>query len=347
MNVSLFLTWAAFAFVLSVVGTYGVLRLAMRFGIVDAPDGEKKRHGRVVPLLGGIGPYLSIAICVLALLASSTVLTSGAITVRHYVGVLLGGLILMIGGALDDRYTLPPRVSFLAPLLAAVMVIACGVEVSKLTNPFGGVLLLSSTVSAVLVFVWLLACMYAMKLLDGIDGLTTSVGSVGAFMVMMLSLTQAYFQPDVAMLAAVCLSALLGFLVWNLPPARMFLGEGGSTFVGFFIGILAVISGGKLAVAVLCLGLPIMDVVIVALGRWYRHGWRAVVKGDRTHLHHRLKMLGWSDRRIVGMYTAVALAFGGSALFLQSGQKLLVFALLAVCVVIAAVSLVSRTASYE
>ncbi len=161
-------------------------------------------------------------------------------------------------------------------------------------------------------------------------------------MVLLLTLTTAYFQPDVSVFSAVTLGSFLGFLVWNSHPASIFLGEGGSTFVGYSVGMLAVISGGKLATALLVLGIPLLDVAWVVLRRLRIGGLKQVVKGDRKHLHHRLLDLGWTQRRIVFAYSAFAVLFGGSALFLQSREKLIALFLLGVFMLATAMALVHQ-----
>ena len=157
-------------------------------------------------------------------------------------------------------------------------------------------------------------------------------------MILFLSLSVAYFQPDVALLSAVSLGGLLGFLVWNAPVAKIFLGEGGSTFVGYLLGILAVISGGKLATATLVLWIPLLDVIWIIARRFRNGGLKAVTYGDRKHLHHRLFDLGWSPRLIVVVYGSIATLFGVLALFLQSQQKFFALFFLAclmiVCVIV-------------
>ncbi len=336
------LPWFALSFVLSLLATRLVERLARALGVLDHPTSPRKIHAHPMPLLGGLAIYGTIAILVGVLLATSRALTSGEITTMHYVGFLLGGLILMVGGFLDDRYELPPRFAWIAPVLAAATAIAFGIQVEKLTNPFGGVIYLAAWQSNVLVFVWLLLVMFTTKFLDGLDGLATGVSAIGTLMVMLLALTAAYFQPDVALLAAVALGALLGFLVWNFHPARIFLGESGSTFVGFLLGTLAVISGGKLATALLVLAIPLLDVIWVVARRVARGGLAAAAKGDKKHLHHRLLDLGWSQRRIVLTYYALAAAFGILTLFLQSREKLFALGLLTLGMIIAAVVLVAH-----
>jgi UDP-GlcNAc:undecaprenyl-phosphate GlcNAc-1-phosphate transferase len=334
--------WGALAFLLSFTLTLPVRRLAHRTGIIDKPKGVRKIHKKSTALLGGLAIFLSIAAVVIGILATGDLLTSGEVTRNHYIGVLLGGLILMIGGILDDKYELPPQTANITPVLAAATAIGFGIEVDKLTNPLGGVWVLESWQSDLLVFVWLMIVMYTTKFLDGLDGLATSVSTVGAVMIMLLSLTAAYYQPDVALLAAVTIGAYVGFLFWNMHPASIFLGEGGSVFVGYMLGILAVISGGKLATALLVLGIPLMDVIWVIARRWKKNGFKNIVKGDRKHLHHRLLTLGWGQTTIVVLYVAIASAFGISALFLQSKEKLVALLVLTLVMVLVAIFFVRK-----
>ncbi len=336
------LPWAFLAFVFSLAATRLVAWVAGRWGILDRSTETRKIHAKPTPLLGGTAIFLSIAFFVLLLVLRTDALTGGEITPSHYFGFLLGGVVLMIGGYLDDRYNLPPRFAFISPVLAALIAILFGIEVEKITNPFGGAIFLLPWQSDALVFVWLMVVMYTTKFLDGLDGLATGVSAIGALMVMLLALTTAYFQPDVALLAGISLGALLGFLLWNFHPASIFLGEGGSTFVGYLLGILAVISGGKLATALLVLGIPLLDVIWVVARRLLHGGVHAAARGDRKHLHHRLLDLGWSQRQIVLAYYVVAVGFGVMTLFLQSRDKLIALGFLCVMMILAAFVLVAR-----
>ncbi len=334
-----------FAFLASCGATRLVIPVAKRFGFIDHPNEPRKIHRFSTPLLGGAGLYVGILLVVSFLLVADHVLTNGLISQKHYVGFFLGGLILLIGGALDDRFRLPAYLSLWFPVLAAATAIGFGVEVTKLTNPLGGIILLQPWQSDLLVFVWLLTVIYTTKLLDGIDGLATTIVAIGTTMILFLSLSVAYFQPDVALLSAVSLGGLLGFLVWNAPVAKIFLGEGGSTFVGYLLGILAVISGGKLATATLVLWIPLLDVIWIIARRFRNGGLKAVTYGDRKHLHHRLFDLGWSPRLIVVVYGSIATLFGVLALFLQSQQKFFALFFLA-CLMIVCVIVLSRLESH-
>lgn len=337
------ISFGILSFIIAFFGTLIVRFFATRIRIVDDPKKHiKKIHKIPVPLLGGIGVYFAIIVCVAIALFTTSVLTGGKISEWHYIGFLLGGLVLMVGGYLDDRFDLPPESAILSPLIAALIVICFGTNVEKITNPFGGVIFLNVWQSNVLVFVWLLIVMYTTKFLDGLDGLATSVTTVGVLMVLLLSLTAAYFQPDVALLAVIVLGAELGFLFWNIHPASIFLGEGGSTLVGYLIGMLAIISGGKLATALLVLGIPLIDLCWVILRRLKKGGVENIFVGDRKHLHHRLLDLGWGQSQIVLLYVFIAGSFGILTLFLQSQQKIVAMILLLVIMFIAAAFLINK-----
>ncbi len=339
---SLFLRYGISAFLVAFFATVIVRFVATKWHIVDHPHHPKNVHTHPVPRLGGIGIFLSVLILVMISLVSSDWLVSGSIEYTQYIGFLLGGFILMIGGYIDDRFDLSPRYAIIAPLVASVTVVMFGVNIEKLTNPFGGVIYLADWQSNSIVFVWLMIVMYTTKFLDGLDGLATSVTSIGSLMVLLLALTAAYFQPDVALLAAIILGAQLGFLFWNFHPASIFLGEGGSTLVGYFVGMLAVISGGKLATALLVLGVPLLDVMWIVLRRFRAGGFKQIFVGDRKHLHHRLFDRGWSQTQIVLFYISISGLFGVSTLFLQSKEKAIVLILLTGLMLVVAAFIVKK-----
>lgn len=339
---SLLISFGVTAFLIAFFATVFVRFVATKWHIVDHPHHPKNVHAHPIPRLGGIGIFLSVAIAVIGSLVSSKWLVSGTIEYTQYIGFLFGGLILMIGGYIDDRFELQPRYAIIAPLLASLAVVSCGVNIEKLTNPFGGIIYLQLWQSNIIVFFWLMVVMYTTKFLDGLDGLATSVTSIGALMVLLLALTVAYFQPDVALLAAIILGAELGFLFWNFHPASIFLGEGGSTFVGYLVGMLAVISGGKLATALLVLGVPLLDVVWIIVRRFRAGGFKQIFVGDRKHLHHRLLDRGWSQTQIVLFYVFISGFLGITTLFLQSKEKVIVLTLLAGLMLIAAAFFVKK-----
>lgn len=339
--------WGMLAFLASFICTVFVKRFAIKCGAVDKPSKSRNIHLYTTARLGGLAIYIAFTFILILALLNSSLLTEGLITYKHYIGIMVGGLVLMIGGYIDDRFELKAGHSIISPLIATIIVIVFGVEIDKLTNPFGGIINLEGWQSDIIVFIWLMVVMYTTKFLDGLDGLATSVSSVGVLMITFLSLTTAYYQSDVALLGVIVFGALIGFLFWNFHPASIFLGEGGSTLVGFLLGVLAIISGGKLATALLVLGIPLLDVVWIIARRFKKGGIKQIIQGDRKHLHHRFVDVGWGQRQIVLFYVLIATVFGASALFLQSKDKVLALVLLAIVMLIAALSLVAKERKHE
>jgi UDP-GlcNAc:undecaprenyl-phosphate GlcNAc-1-phosphate transferase len=318
----------ALAFVGAALLTPLIAMFAKRSGVLDVPDTARKIHRSPTPLLGGVAVFLAFAVPTVLVTVFSTALTGGEIGASQIFGFLLGAVILMIGGYIDDRYNLPPKWSFLFPLAATLVATLLGIGVEKMTNPFGGFIFLPAAVSMLFAFVWLLMMTYTTKLLDGVDGLAGSVSLIGAFMIAALALTEKYYQPDVVLLSLFFVAALAGFLLWNFYPARIFLGEGGSTFVGFTLGILSVIGGGKMATLLLVLAIPAIDVATVMARRLLER--RPLFSGDRYHLHHLLLDNGLSERKIVFLYSGLCLLFGLSTLVFTSLEKILALGILTI-----------------
>ncbi|NLZ74503.1 hypothetical protein GX917_01175 [Candidatus Falkowbacteria bacterium] len=325
-----------FIFFTSLVLTAGITVLvrkaAISLNILDQPDEGghgRKIHRQPIPLLGGMAIFLAYFIL---LFIFARHFLSGNLRWSHLLAFFIGALILVIGGALDDKYNLPPRKQIIFPLLAIAVVILGGVEIEKITNPFtGGYIDLNSLaiISPLLIAFWLLGMMYTTKLLDGVDGLVTGITAIGGFVIFLFTTTTRYFQPDIAFASILLTGTALGFLIFNWHPAKIFLGEGGSLLLGYILGVLAIISGGKIAIALLIMGIPILDVFWTILRRLINKQ-NPFKSADKKHLHHRLLDLGLGQRGTVLLFYFLALSFGLSGLFLQSRGKFLALILLVV-----------------
>lgn len=307
--------------------------ISKTFGILDNPDGKKKLHLRAMPLLGGGAIF--IAFFVVGFIFRDSILI-GNLEYSHLWGVFIGALIIMIGGVLDDKYNLSPAKQIIFPVLAVVSVIVGGVGIEKISNPLGSYIYIPYIIGSIMIALWLLGMMYTTKLLDGVDGLVSGVSLIAAVVIFLFTLTTKYYQPDMALASAILAGAILGFLVFNFPPAKIFLGEGGSLLTGFLLGVLAIISGGKIAIALLVMGLPIMDVAVIIVRRLMK-GKNPFRFADRGHLHHRLLDSGLTPLKTILVFYTISLSFGLSALFLQSKGKLwalIVLALLMLFLVI-------------
>ncbi|MBT3230878.1 undecaprenyl/decaprenyl-phosphate alpha-N-acetylglucosaminyl 1-phosphate transferase [Candidatus Uhrbacteria bacterium] len=314
------------SFLISLVLCDAGRALGRKWGYIDEPRVSRKKQKGGVSTLGGVAIFIAVSISLIGVLLFSDALTMGTMINFHFVGYLLGGLVLVVGGLVDDKFSLRARYSILFPLAAALIAASFGIGVSKITNPLGGFFEVGELISFAVTFAWLLGMTYVTKLLDGLDGLASGVSSIAGLMMGFLALSVAFYQPDAALLSFLIVAAFLGFLVWNWSPASIYHGEAGSTFVGYSIGILAVIGGGKFATALLVVAIPLFDILFVLWDR-YRCGV-PLFAGDRRHLHFRLRDLGLSVRSIVLIYYAVALIFGLSSLIFESWQKLIVLGLL-------------------
>lgn len=319
--------------VVGVVSTGIVRYLAGKLGAVDIPNEDRKRHQGPMPLMGGLAVFLTFA---LGLAYVWPDLTARGLADSHWLGFIIGGAVLQVGGYLDDRYRLKPGWQIVFPLAAIAAVIIGGVRIERMTNPLGGLIEFGPGLGAVaaisIIGLWLMGMMYTTKLLDGIDGLVTGVAAIGAAVIFLFTMTTRYYQPDVGIASLLLLGSCLGFLVWNWHPARIFLGEGGSLFLGYALGVLSIISGGKIAIALLVMGLPALDVAWTIIRR-LRAGVNPFRIADRSHLHFRLHDRGLGSRGTVVFYCLVAAIFGFSGLWLQSRGKLLALAGLAILMI--------------
>jgi UDP-GlcNAc:undecaprenyl-phosphate GlcNAc-1-phosphate transferase len=319
-----------------------IRRLAIKQSIVDKPD-PRKIHHKPIPLLGGGAIFIAFFF-MLTLFHEE--LVAGALEYHHWLGFFVGAFFLMIGGLLDDKYDLSPKYQIIWPILAVICVIAGGVEIKKISDPGGGVLYLDQwkvllwhikdtafyvvLIGDLLIFLWLMGMMYTTKLLDGVDGLVTGLTAIGGAIIFLFTTTTQYYQPDIALASLIFTAACLGFLIFNWNPAKIFLGEGGSLLLGYILAVLAIISGGKVAIALLVMGVPILDTGWTILRR-LREGRNPFKFPDKKHLHHRLLRVGLTQKQTVMIFYFLSATFGVSALFLQTEGKL--YALLSILII--------------
>lgn len=323
-----------------------VRSFALRRGILDRPSLPRKLHQTPVPLLGGLAMVTAFLVAVGAALVFGW-LPGTHIQPRYLAGLAAALGLLVLGGSLDDVHDLPPQKQIIWPLAAALIAIASGIGTDVITNPFGGLIYLGGF-SAIFTFFWLMGMTYTTKFLDGLDGLVTGVSGIGALVIAAVSMMKEVSQPDTAILALAFAGVCAGFLVFNFHPAKIFLGEGGSTAAGFLLGVLAIISGGKIATTLLVLGLPILDAAVVILRRLIQG--RSPVAADRSHLHFRLLDLGFTQRQTALFLYFIAAFFGASTLVLRGTEKLAALAVLAsilVALVAGSMALLERGRKYE
>lgn len=343
---------------ITALATVLVRVVALKTDIVDRPEAapDRKIHAKPVALLGGMAIFIGFFTCIAYLSGKSGIIMGTGILPKYLWGLFIGGCFLMIGGFLDDKYRLSPKLQFVFPLLAALTVIVSGIGIRSVTNPLGGAIPLDTvnftmfrwndipyhlTLWADLfTLVWILGMTYTTKFLDGLDGLVSGVTVIGCLVVYALSVRPPVLQADTANLALILAGACAGFLIFNWHPARIFLGEGGSLLAGFLLGSLAIISGGKIATALLIMGIPILDVAWVIVRRLFIEHRSPFRSADRKHLHFRLLDVGFSHRSAVLFLYFLTAAFGATAVLFQGVQKLIALAVLVGVMVALGIALV-------
>jgi len=324
----------AVAALVAFVATPVVKSMAFRVGAVDVPKDARRMHKHPIPRMGGLAIFLGFVLAMLIFVP----LTSGGMLNTPIKGMLLGAIIIVILGVFDDIYDLPAKFKFLVQIVAAIVAVASGNLIDVISNPnvFSqdpwlelGLLAYPVTV------IWIVAVTNAVNLIDGLDGLACGVSTISSMTMLVIALLVA--EVDVAVMMGALAGACLGFLPYNLNPAKIFMGDTGSTFLGFILATVSVQGMFKMytiisfVVPFLMLGLPIFDTCF-AFARRIAHG-QSPMHPDRSHVHHRLIDMGFSQKQAVGILYVISAILGLSAVVLTTSGalKAMVF-LLAMCV---------------
>ena len=313
--------------------TPGVIFLAKKTGAMDAPD-PRKVHKKPIPRIGGIGIYIAFMIAILVIKSYTPLVPEVQFELT---GLLVGGTLIVLLGIIDDYKNLPAKVKLVGQIVAAcVLVIAFDVRIDFITDPFGDYMYLEYLAIPVTVF-WIVGLTNTVNLIDGLDGLAAGVATIASITIFLVALQQDILL--VAVLTAALAGAAIGFLYYNFNPARIFMGDSGSMFLGYMLAGISVIGAVKCAatialiVPILALGLPILDTTF-AIVRRYRGGV-PIFKPDKGHLHHRLLDLGFSQRQAVLRMYVISALLGLSAVVLTEVSAQV--SILIVCLVIAVV----------
>ncbi len=318
-----FVVVSAAAFLTALVLTPLTIRLAHRLNWLDQPA-PRRVHQTPTPRIGG----LPLAIAFLVGLAITIPYPRSDPTEwTHLLGLGAGIIIVAVIGLMDDVRELKPLTLLAMQLVVAVIIVASGVVMKEISNPLdGSPIVIPEIVAIAFTVFWIVAMMNTVNFLDGIDGLVVGV-TVIASAVLFLH-TFRLHQDSLALLPLALIGATLGILLFNFPPAKIFLGSG-AYVLGLALAVLSIIGGAKVATALLALAIPILDVAWQILNR-VRAG-RSPFAADRGHLHHRLYDEGFSTRTIVLSYYLLTAVFGALALLLPPGlYKLIALGIIAI-----------------
>ena len=315
--------------IISALLTPLVKKLAEKTGFVDIPKDERRMHQKAIPTIGGLAIYAAFVV---------TVILFGELN-RQLVSMLIGSLIIVIMGLLDDKLDLPAKVKFLIQILAAAIPVTQGCVIEYISHPLtflGNEYLSLGVLSIPVTIVWIVALTNAVNFIDGLDGLSVGVCSISCLSMGVIAMLLG--QSVEAMLLGCLLGACLGFLPYNFNPARIFMGDTGATFLGYMLGCLSVTGLFKVyavisfAVPLLVLGVPLFDISFAFIRRVWNHV--SPMHPDRSHIHHRLVDSGLNQRQsVLILYLAASLMGILAVAVSTSGVGKALMVLLAVIVV--------------
>lgn len=321
------------AAVVSYLATGLVKSIAIKLKAVDHPN-ERKIHAEPVPRLGGVGIWLGFMAAILSFFVFQQFQPDEVIVLhfsREFQGMLLGGLIILIVGIIDDVWSLTPFFKFGGQLAAAIVLVAFGVRMEYIGNPFGGAgsLLYLGNIGIAMTIFWVIAFANIVNFIDGLDGLAGGVSVIAGLTFFIFSWQTGQTASSIITLALA--AAALGFLKHNFYPAKIFMGDSGSMFLGYIFGAVTVdaamrsIAAVSLFAPLIIMGIPILDGALAVLRRYISHA--PMTQADSDHLHHRLIRRGLSHRQsvlFIYAWSAVLSALGLTFKVLPSSQKYLI-----------------------
>lgn len=297
-------------------------RAGVRLGFIDYPRaGELQK----VPL-ARTGGYAIFAAFIIAIGLSFPLVPRFPDEYPRLLGLLLGAVIIMPVAFVDDLKRLGPMPQLAAQVLVALVAISLGVVIDNVANPFGGIIPLPLWITVPFTLLWFVGMINTLNFIDTMDGLAGGITAIAALVLFARALHLG--QYSIAVLSLALAGACLGFLPYNLHPARVFMGTSGSMFLGYALAVLAVIGGAKIATTLTVLSIPILDTALV-IARRSLAGRSPFKGGDSAHLPHRMLAVGLPQPLIVFLLYALSIVLGYLALALSATQKMVALGIMA------------------
>lgn len=341
-NGTLFMICAfVIAFAFSFASTPIVTQLAFKIGAVDIPKDNRRMHKKPIPRLGGLAIIFGFTVALLCVGNGFT---------RPNIATLIGAFIIAVMGVIDDCKDLDARVKFVVQIIAALIVIYGGdVKITVFTNPnimsANPYIILPEWISVIGTVLWIVFITNAVNFIDGLDGLAAGVSAIMSVSLVFISVRTG--ESSIALIGMALMGACFGFLPFNFNPAKIFMGDTGSTFLGFMLASLSVQGVFKsyavisFAVPLLILGLPLFDAVFAMIRRIVTG--KNPMSADRGHLHHRLIDMGFSQKQTVFILYAISGVLGISAVLLaESGTLRAIILILCVLILLLIGSLLGK-----
>ena len=317
------------ALVVSFLMTPIVKTFAYKVGAIDVPKDARRMHKTPIPRLGGLAIFIGFMVSILLFVEITAEMRS----------ILLGAVIIVVLGVVDDIMALPAKLKFVVQIVAALIPALNGVSIQALSNPnlfSANAYWVLNWLSVPITVLWIVGITNAVNLIDGLDGLANGVSAISAATVLVIALICS--EAQVAVVLAALVGACVGFLPYNLNPAKMFMGDTGATFLGFILATMSIQGLFKFyavisfAVPFLILGLPIFDTAFAMIRRM-AHG-QSPMHADRGHIHHRLIDMGLNQKQAVATLYVISGILGLSAVVLTTvGEAKAMLLLIALCIV--------------
>ena len=318
------------AALISLVFTPVVMRFAVSIGAIDMP-GKRHIHKNPTPRMGGIAIVTAFLISVIVYSKVS----------EPVCGILIGTLIIAIMGAIDDKYNLNAWIKLAIQIIAAVVATRFGVVFDGITNPFstsmsGTTVFIGDNLATILTICWIIGCTNAVNLIDGLDGLACGISAISALTMMIVSLMVS--DINVTVILACVLGACLGFLPYNLHPAKIFMGDVGSQSLGFILATASTLGLFKLHAAItflvplLALAVPLSDTIFAIVRRLLKG--QSPFKADKGHFHHRLLALGMTQQQVVAVLYAITGIMGLISVLMTGSSPVLKIACVVIVIII-------------
>lgn len=313
-------SWGLLGILAIAAGSSGVLtalacRLAKRIDLVDRPDTARKAHDEPTPLMGGFALFISFALALgVAKLFGCTWIADDPRMSRIILMLLVSGGLYCAVGLWDDKFSLRARHKLLLQVLAGVPFVVWGDTIQSVTL-FGLDIELGLWQCPFTLF-WLVTCVNVINLVDGLDGLAATIGIIACIALAALAIMNGLF--GVAAVTLVLAGSLLGFLLYNWPPAKIFLGDCGSLTIGFLVGALSIeapaktAAGCAMAVPLMLMGIPIFDTIMAIVRR--KLNGQGIGEADRRHIHHRLQDRGFTSWQSLLAISALSATMAAGAL---------------------------------
>lgn len=339
----------AIAFLLAFITAYVItpytIRLSKKIGALDVPKEERKIHNGAMPRLGGIAVIAGFLVSTLYLIISMSVEGSlNLFGVDNYlyktIGLFIGILILGVFCFFDDWKGVSPWIKLLGQIISAIIVVLFGLRMDTIVVSHFNTIINSKLMLSILTVIWIVGITNAINLIDGLDGLSAGIGVISCFSLLMVFALNGSPLISIILITALA-GALTGFLPFNFNPAKTFMGDTGSNFLGFCLSIISIIGTAKtytaivLVAPILVLALPIFDTSFAIIRRVVQQkSLKAIFKADRGHLHHKLIDKGYTQKQAVLILYGISATLGlFTVILLESGfWKALSFALLVIAI---------------